>query len=238
MIGHVLELGYDPARMLTRPHVPHGPSASASIPLRVTRRRAASCLDGRQPVSPLLRQWLSAPGSLTARLRLHGRVRVEVLDQGRRWLWPQERRALGCGVGHVREVVLRIDERPAVWARSSVPVRAVKGPWQAIRGLGTRPLAELLFSHRAVRRGPLRALRLTAHGPAGSHMARQWARLHPAADAVAAGDISASPSSSRSSLLGPAPCWARHSLFLHHGQPLQVLEAFAPWVGLLGCRPC
>lgn len=160
-------------------------------------------------------------------MRLHGTVRVEVIDQGRRQLWPQERRALGCSVGHVREVVLRIDELPAVWARSSVPARAVKGPWQAIRGLGTRPLAELLFSHRAVRRGPLQALRFKLHGPAGAHMARQWARLDPAA-AVA--------DAPRSSTPAPLPSWARHSLFHHHGQPLQVLEAFAPWVALRSCR--
>jgi len=34
----------------------------------------------------------------------------------------------------------------------------------------------------------------------------------------------------------PAPSWARHSLFHHHGQPLQVLEAFAPWVATRSCR--
>lgn len=170
-------------------------------------------------MSPRLGQWLSAPGSLTARLRLLGTVRVEVLDQGRRRLWPQESQALGCSVGHVREVVLRVDERPAVWARSSVPVRAVKGPWRAIRGLGTRPLAELLFAHRAVRRGPLQALRFQPHGPADAHMARQWARLNGGA-----------PAPSR------PPIWSRHSLFHHHGQPLQVLEAFAPWVAVRSCR--
>lgn len=165
-------------------------------------------------------QWLSAPGSLTARLRLLGTVRVEVLDQGRRRLWPQERRALGCSVGHVREVVLRVDERPAVWARSSVPARAVKGPWRAIRGLGTRPLAELLFAHRAVRRGPLQSLRFQSHGPVDAHMARQWARLNRAT----------------AFLPPPHPVWARHSLFHHQGQPLQVLEAFAPWVSQRSCR--
>ncbi len=219
MIGHVVELGYDPARMLTRPHAL---PVCAPTSVRVSRRRPASSRhEGSQPASPLLRQWLCAPGSLTARLRLHGTVRVEVIDQGRRQLWPQERRALGCSVGHVREVVLHVDERPAVWARSSVPVRAVKGPWRAIRGLGTRPLAELLFTHRAVRRGPLRALRLPAHGQAGSHMARQWARLNGASGPVTA---------------GPSPTWARHSLFHHHGQPLQVLEAFAPWVSTHSCR--
>jgi chorismate lyase len=205
--------------MLTRPHAHLAPSPAR---VRISRSRQDARRVGPGPVSPRLRQWLSAPGSLTARLRLHGSVRVEVLDQGRRRLWPQERRALGCCVGHVREVVLRIDDQPAVWARSSVPVRAVKGPWQAIRGLGTRPLAELLFSHRAVRRGPLQALRLRTHGPAGAHMARQWARLNM-------GQALASPPL-------PNPRWARHSLFRHHGQPLQVLEAFAPWVSARSCR--
>ncbi len=190
--------------------------------VRISRSRQDARRVGPGPVSPRMRQWLSAPGSLTARLRLHGAVRVEVLAQGRRRLWPQERRALGCDVGHVREVVLHIDERAAVWARSSVPVRAVKGPWQAIRGLGTRPLAELLFSHRAVRRGPLQTLRLRAHDPAGAHMARQWAGLNTGQPPA--------------SLLSRPPRWARHSLFHHHGQPLQVLEAFAPWVSARSCR--
>lgn len=226
LIGHVVELGYDPARMLSRPHAL---PSSAPLSVRVSRRRPAANANRAGPVPPRLRQWLAAPGSLTARLRLHGKVRVEVIDQGRRKLWPQERRALACSVGHVREVVLRIDERPAVWARSSVPVRSVKGPWQAIRGLGTRPLAELLFSHRAVRRGPLKAMRLCAHSLAGRHMARQWARLQPAASCTAG---------PRPRRLAPAPLWARHSLFHHQGQPLQVLEAFAPWVTTLACRRC
>lgn len=135
---------------------------------------------------------------------------------------------LGCSVGHVREVVLRIDERPAVWARSSVPVRAVKGPWRAIRGLGTRPLAELLFTHRAVRRGPLQALRFSPHSPASAHVARQWGRLGMAELPGTEGALTAPA--------GTGPHWARHSLFHHHGQPLQVLEAFAPWVASVSCR--
>ena len=211
--------------MLTRPHALPD---CARPSLRVTRRRPAHDRNGAQPTSPLLRQWLCAPGSLTARLRLLGTVRVEVIDQGRRRLWPQERRVLGCSVGHVREVVLRIDERPAVWARSSVPVRAVKGPWRAIRGLGTRPLAELLFTHRAVRRGPLQALRFSPHSLASAHVARQWERLGMAELPGAEGAPTAPA--------GSDPRWARHSLFHHHGQPLQVLEAFAPWVASVSCR--
>lgn len=209
--------------MLTRHLAPSALPTDSPGWVRISRRRPGTGSAGAAPVSPRLRQWLTAPGSLTARLRLHGTVRVEVLDQGRRRLWPQERHALGGCVGHVREVVLRIDERPAIWARSSVPVRAVRGPWQAIRGLGTRPLAELLFSHRAVRRGPLNALKWPRHSLSHSHLARQWQRLVS----------TASPGRPRP---GGLPTWARHSLFHHHGQPLQVLEAFAPWLASRSCR--
>jgi len=181
---------YDPAPMLNRSRASRRPA-----------RRA-----GLQP-------WLRAPGSLTARLRQHGPVSVAVLFQGHARLWPQERQALRSVTGHVREVVLRVDGCPAVWARSCTPLRAVKGPWRAIKGLGTRPLAELLFAQRQVRREPLLAERLPRHGPAWTHLARQWARLPEAGDAAG------------------APCWSRRSVFRHRGHPLQVLEAFAAWVG-------
>ncbi len=168
------------------------------------------------PASADLRRWLGAPGSLTARLRLHGRVTVDVLAQGRMALLPQERMALGCQAAHVREVLLRIDGRAAVWARSVTPLSAVKGPWAAIEGLGTRPLAELLFSHRRVLRGPLQASHLRPGSPLQRRMARAWlAHAHPLNHTLPPDAL---------------PRWARHSLFWHRGQPLQVLEAFAPWM--------
>jgi chorismate--pyruvate lyase len=225
LIGHDERLSYDLTRMLTPPTSTTNASPNRT---RISRSRTAVRLNGPRPASPLLRQWLEATGSLTARLRLLGTVRVEVIDQGRRQLWPQEMRALRCTVGHVREVVLRVDGRAAVWARSSVPAHAVKGPWKAIRGLGTRPLAELLFSNRTVRRGPLQSMRFRPHSLPKSHMARQWsslgctARLHE--DVVEKWVPTWTPS------------WARHSLFFHHNHPLQVLEAFAPWVTKRSCR--
>lgn len=166
------------------------------------------------PASADLRRWLGAPGSLTARLRLHGAVTVEVLAQGHIALLPQERRALGCSAGHVREVLLRIDGRAAIWARSATPLSAIKGPWSAIKGLGKRPLAELLFSHRGVLRGPLHAQHVQAGSPLHQRMARAWL-----AQAARRGFPADTP-----------PRWARHSLFTHQGRPLQVLEAFAPWM--------
>lgn len=162
----------------------------------------------------LLTGWLHAPGSLTARLRAHGPVTVRVLRQGHLRLWPQEQAAIGCRSGHVREVMLMVDGRPAVWARSVTPLLATRGAWRAIKGLGTRPLAELLFAHRQVHRGPLQARRLAAASREGALVRRSWTRE--------AGPWNDSP-----------PAWVRHSVFHHKGQPLQVLEAFSPWVDTL-----
>lgn len=178
----------------------------------------------RAPVGAKARQWLTAPGSLTARLRQHGVVRVRVLRQGHQTLWPQEQIAIGTRCGHVREVVLTIDGREAVWARSVTSTRGLKGPWRALKGLGTRPLAELLFEHRGVQRDPLWGAKLARHSSAHSHLARQWQALTRNAAPDATPDTT--PCFARYS----APTWARRSVFWHKGQPLQVMECFAPWV--------
>lgn len=204
--------GYHRAPMLPRSRASARP-ASSTLPVGP---RPLRMMPPRQALPPSLARWLAAPGSLTARLRQHGQVKVQVLSQGRQRLSPQERQALGCAQGHVREVVLHLDGRAAVWARSSTPLRAVKGPWRAIKGLGTRPLAELLFEHQRVVRDALWAAPLHKGAPARQHLARQWAQLTPGA--------------------GPTPRWARCSVFWHHGQPLQVQECFAPWVGWLPTR--
>lgn len=109
----------------------------------------------REPVNPAMTRWLKAPGSLTARLRQHGHVTVQVIRQGTCRLAPAEQKALGQVSAHVREVLLRVNGEAMVWARSATSLRALKGPWKALKGLGNRPLAELLFSHAQVRRGPL-----------------------------------------------------------------------------------
>lgn len=197
-------------------------SAAGALNASDARRRhrrvsPKPALVSRRPqkcVSISLRRWLQAPGSLTARLRAHGTVTLKVIRQGRLPLWPQERQALGTPKGHVREVVILINDRPAVWARSVAPLQAVKGPWQAMKGLGTRPLAELLFAHRHVQRDPLVGERWSRHSPERQHLVREWQRL----------DVGES---------GPAPAWCRRSVFWRAKQPLQVMESFAPWVTAL-----
>lgn len=158
--------------------------------------------------------WLTAPGSLTARLRRHGAVRVQVISQGTRRLWAHERATLGAAHGHVREVVLWLDARPAVWARSATRLADVRGPWRAVRGLGNRPLAEVLFNTPGICRDPLRTHRWPMAGPEHGRCRRQWAAL-PMRDGHAFAE------------LDPTPVWGRSSVFRHRGAPLLVTECFA-----------
>lgn len=123
---------------------------------------------------------------------------------------------LGCPHGHVREVLLLVDGRPAVWARSATSVLAARGAWRAIHGLGNRPLAELLFSDPAVRRAALQSAPLPAWGHGAQRRTRDWQGVAPAV---------------------PAPHWIRWSVFQRHGQALLVQEAFAPWVLALQVPP-
>ena len=162
--------------------------------------------------SPALRVWLRAQGSLTARLRRHGEVQVQVLRQGPMALWNAERQDLGSQAGYVREVVLHLDGRPAVWARSATSLQSIKGPWKAMQGLGTRPLAELLFEPIYMHRTPLQTHALRRGGLMQRHVHKAWCSLEHA-DAQHL-----------------SPQWARSSVFLRHGHGLRVMEAFSPWV--------
>jgi chorismate--pyruvate lyase len=174
--------------------------------------RMKNANDRALPTDPRLRFWLQAEGSLTARLRVHGPVHVLVQRQGRMPLWADEQTDLKVPGGYVREVVLLLNNRPAVWARSATPLPAIKGPWRALQGLGSRPLAELLFAGRAIDREALRPQHLPRSGSIAHHIRQQW--LAVAQKTPEAG----------------LPHWARSSVFLRHGAPLRVMEAFSPWV--------
>jgi chorismate lyase len=196
---------YDRAPMLQR-----APSLFALGSHRqglVMPKRGAHASWPIRPARPAMKRWLQATGSLTARLRSHGQVRVQVISQGTQRLTPLERRTLGQASGHVREVLLWVDDQAAVWARSVTSQRALRGPWKALKGLGTRPLAELLFNHQRVQRGPLHRHPWRARGPEHVHASRCWPRGQPR-----------------------APRWARASVFKHHGQALRVMESFSPHV--------
>lgn len=158
--------------------------------------------------------WLSASGSLTQRLRQLGEVKVCIQSQKSRRLWPSEQQALGVRSGHVREVILCVNGLAVVWARSATTHRGLKGAWRSLKGLGNRALAELLFSHQQVRRGPLKRHPWRAHGPEMSRAWRQWKQ--DARQGLQQGTVPTA-----------APRPARASVFWHKGEPLRVMEAFS-----------
>lgn len=161
-----------------------------------------------------LRAWLRAPGSLSQRLARHGCFEVELLRQATAKLRAPERRQLGSprrGCTLVREVVLRVDGQPLVWARSSLHKSGLAGPWKALKGLGQKPLATLLYTDPRVSRSLLQPRRLAVQGATRRQMQRQWQQA-----------------------TGSAPpramLWSRHSVFRRQGALLRVMELFHPAV--------
>jgi chorismate lyase len=152
-----------------------------------------------------LRRWLSATGSLSARLASTGDVfSVQVLRQGRMPLQMDEATALGvAGVrqGYVREVLLKVDGQTLVFARSVTTHAHSLGAWRSVRGLGTRPLADVLFKRSGITRQALQYQRFKP----GTALPRQVQQLCPGA--------------ARS-----LP--ARRSVFLRQREPLLVMEVF------------
>lgn len=160
-----------------------------------------------------LNDWLQAPGSLSRHLAATGTCfEVQLLWQGLAPARPHEARGLGCAPGWpclVREVLLRVDGLPLVCARSLAPHRSTRGAWRALRTLGGRPLAEILFQDPGVRRSPLRVWRQRAGSADVRHMNR---RLRAAGVPLDDGGA----------------CWGRYSVFHRQGAPLLVQEVFLP----------
>lgn len=171
----------------------------------------------RRPLQPGLRRWLNATGSLTARLQAAcGPVQVLALGQGSAPLRAEERAALAGTAapqrGHVREVILCAGGVPLVYARSVLDAGHARTHWKAVRGLGGRPLAEVLFGTRAVRRSALQVCHHAPCQPFTRHIARQWL--------AATGT--------------PLPArglWTRSSVFTRAGMPLRVMEVMLPQLG-------
>ena len=172
-----------------------------------------------------MRAWLDARGSLTRQLTaVFGPVEVQLLSQRtapvERVVREQLRRSAGqplrIGRCHVREVVLWAGTEPLVHARSVLPAVQTGLAWRAVRGLGIRPLADLLFGLRAA---PAR--RLGAERLVPSHARRLEERLQR--------QCACSRAESQRRWKG-RPAWCRHSIFTRRGVPLLVTEWFAPGV--------
>lgn len=150
---------------------------------------------------------------MTARLQAHGRhFAVHVLRQQLAQPCPDERALLGIPprqLAQVRDVLLKTDGTPRIFAHSVLARDQARGPWQLFSRMGTRPLGAALFAHPAIRRQTLHFRCLDARHP-----------LYRAALQAGGSDLE------------PAPphLWARRSLFTCGEQPLLVCEVFLPSV--------
>lgn len=156
------------------------------------------------------RQWLRRAGALTAGLRKLGRLELGVIRQTTALPTLDERlimRLTSRQPVHIREICLSIDGQSCVVARSVVSLPSRRGHWQAIGQLGRRPLADILYDDRHVRRSAFETGRI--HSP------------HPLARLA----LSNEPTSSGNRNL---TYWARRSVFWRGGDPLLVAECFLP----------
>jgi chorismate--pyruvate lyase len=116
-----------------------------------------------------MRDWLTTPGSLTARLVAHSRrFRVQKLRQAGNVCLADEAGAIGLARPRrvwEREVLLRCDGRPVVYAHTVVPMSASASDWPLFSALGERSLGTTLFHDPKVRRGELEFARLRPGHP-------------------------------------------------------------------------
>lgn len=116
-----------------------------------------------------IREWLTSSGSLTARLTAHSSTfRVQRLHQASAVCLPDEAHAIGLprpGRVWEREVLLRCDGEPVVFAHTVVPLSATATDWPLFSALGERSLGTTLFYDPLVERGELEFARIRRGHP-------------------------------------------------------------------------
>jgi chorismate--pyruvate lyase len=161
------------------------------------------------------RYWLASGGSLTNKLKAHsGAFRVQLLHQDTATCLADEANIIGYhrpGRVWEREVLLRCDNTPVVFAHTVVPMSADASDWPLFSALGERSLGSTLFGDPRVRRGELEFARLRAAHP----LARR-ARAALAANGEQVPD--------------EALLYARRCLYQRHEGTLLVTEVFLPSV--------
>jgi len=100
-------------------------------------------------LSASLYDWLVDTGSLTARLKQYCQeFTVEILVEGNYPLSDDEKIKLNLveNIGFVREVLLKLDGTPWVFARSVMALNSLTAPGGELEQLGNRSLGSVLFS--------------------------------------------------------------------------------------------
>lgn len=119
--------------------------------------------------SPFMRGWLTDQMSLTVKLMQRcTQFRVQRLAQQRAPALHDEFAQIALPRRlqvQQREVLLRCDERPVVYAHTVVPLSATAADWPFFGRLGERSLGTTLFGDPRVRRGELQYARLSRRHP-------------------------------------------------------------------------
>jgi chorismate--pyruvate lyase len=116
-----------------------------------------------------IRDWLTTPGSLTARLVAHSsHFRVQRLRQAGATCMPDEVGPIGLhrqARVWERDVLLRCDGEPVVFAHTVVSASSTATDWPLFSALGERSLGTTLFYDPLVKRGQLEFARIRAGHP-------------------------------------------------------------------------
>ena len=148
-----------------------------------------------------MRGWLLDDGSLTQHL-LDTERQFSLQRWQQRWECPRPDEAQRLHMAPreralVRQVLMRLDGEPVVYARSVFPARSLSGPLLHLRSLANQSLGSFLFAQTDMRRSAFELRLLQGDSP-----------LLPA------------------ELHQPGPVWARRSCFRVAGRRLLVAEAF------------
>jgi chorismate--pyruvate lyase len=158
-----------------------------------------------------MRDWLTTPGSLTARLVAHSNhFRVQRLRQAGATCMPDEAGTIGLhrqARVWERDVLLRCDGEPVVFAHTVVSASSTATDWPLFSALGERSLGTTLFYDPLVKRGQLEFARIRAGHPL----------LERANDALG-------------NTLRDKVYYARRCLYRRHQGLLLVTEVFLPSV--------
>lgn len=161
--------------------------------------------------SPEMRSWLIDRTSLTVKLiRRSTKFRVQRIRQSRAMSLQDEYDVVRLPRRiqvREREVLLRCDEQPVVYAHTIVPLAANASDWPFFNTLGERSLGTTLFGDPAVGRGALQFARLYQHHPL----------VRRACEAIGVNDIA-------------CPLYARRCLFQRRNGLLLVTEVFLPTI--------
>lgn len=159
-----------------------------------------------------VRHWLCDTGSLTQRLKTRcDTFRVVPLTTQLMRPNQDEYGLLGFKPGayaYVRNVLLLCNEVPVVFAHSVLPHSSLRGAWNGISRLGSRPLGQALFSDHRIQRQTLAYRNIHPDHPLFRTLTRHYA-------------------------VTDKTLRARRSVFALNAQPLLVTEVFLPEINTL-----